>query len=73
MTEVSIQPNVQQFRVPDVSCGHCVEAITSEVLPLAGVTTVDVDLETKLVTVTGGDHAAIIAAIDEAGYDVAAD
>ncbi|MDH4280621.1 MAG: heavy-metal-associated domain-containing protein [Acidimicrobiia bacterium] len=73
MTDVASQPSVQQFKVPDVSCNHCVDAITSEVAPLAGVAAVDVDLETKIVTVTGGDHAAIIAAIDEAGYDVAAD
>jgi copper chaperone CopZ len=30
---------------------------------------VDVDLETKTVTVLGGDDAAIVAAIDAAGYD----
>jgi len=32
-----------------------------------------VDLETKLVTVTGSevDHGAVVAAIDEAGFDVA--
>jgi copper chaperone CopZ len=35
------------------------------------VTGVDVDVEAKLVTVDGGDDAAIRAAIDEAGYDVA--
>lgn len=73
MTDVASRPSVQQFTVPGVSCNHCVDAITFEVAQLAGVTAVDVDLEAKIVTVTGGDHTAIIAAIDEAGYDVAAD
>jgi copper ion binding protein len=59
------------FTVPDISCGHCVDAITSEVGPLSGVTAVNVDLDTKTVTVTGGERDAIVAAIDEAGYDVA--
>ena len=69
MTDVQSTP--QTFRVPDISCGHCVEAITKEVTPLDGVTAVDVDLDTKTVSVTGGDRDAIIAAIDEAGYAVA--
>lgn len=59
------------YSVPGMSCGHCVEAITGEVGKVDGVTDVDVDLDTKLVTVAGGDHDAIVAAIDEAGFDVA--
>lgn len=60
------------FAVPDVSCDHCQRAIEGEVGQLDGVTTVQVDLESKTVTVEG-DVAddAIIAAIDEAGYEVA--
>ena len=62
------------YRVPDVSCAHCRTAITSEVSTVAGVQSVEVDLETKTVTVSGEllDEQAIIAAIDEAGYEVAA-
>ena len=59
------------YSVPGMCCGHCVEAITGEVGKVEGVTDVDVDLDTKLVTVAGGDHDAIGAAIDEAGVDVA--
>jgi copper chaperone len=48
--------------------------VTDEVSKLAGVTSVDVDLDTKLVRVegTGVDEAAVVAAIDEAGYDAVA-
>ena len=37
----------------------------------AGTGIVAVDIEAKLVTVSGGDDLAIRAAIDDAGYDVA--
>lgn len=62
------------YSVPDVSCAHCQAAITSEVSTVAGVESVDVDLDTKTVTVRGEplDEQAIIAAIDDAGYEVAA-
>jgi len=59
------------YRVPGMSCGHCRAAITAEVTAVAGVDAVDVDLDTKLVRVTGEnlDDAALVAAIDEAGYE----
>jgi copper ion binding protein len=62
----------EQFRVPGVSCQHCVNAVTKEVSALDGVKRVQVDLNTKTVTV---DHEeavtpeAIITAIGEAGYE----
>jgi copper chaperone len=59
--------------VPGVTCEHCRTAITKEVGAVAGVESVDVDLEQKVVTVSGLDldAGAVRAAIDEAGYDVA--
>ena len=59
------------YRVDGMSCGHCKAAVTAEVSRVAGVKSVDVDLETKLVRVegTGVDAAEVVAAIDEAGYD----
>ena len=61
------------FTVPGISCGHCEAAIKREVESLSGVSDVDVDLDSKLVTVRGEalDRDDIVAAIDEAGYDVA--
>jgi copper chaperone len=60
------------FTVPGMTCGHCEAAVTSEVTAVAGVTEVNVDLETKLVTVYGEDlnQELLIAAIDEAGFEV---
>lgn len=71
MTNTTSHADSQTFTVPGMSCGHCVSAVTEEVSAVEGVSAVDIDLETKLVTVVGGDHEAIVAAIDEAGYDVA--
>jgi copper chaperone CopZ len=61
------------YRVPGMSCDHCRAAVTGAVSGVAGVASVEVDLDAKLVTVTGDDldDASIVAAIDDAGYDVA--
>jgi copper chaperone CopZ len=59
------------YRVDGMTCGHCSSAVTEEVTKVPGVAAVDVDLDTKLVRVAGSDvdEAAVVAAIDEAGYD----
>jgi copper chaperone len=61
----------QTYSVPGMHCGHCQEAVTRELEAVAGVRAVDVDLERKVVTVRGADldDDALIAAIDEAGYE----
>lgn len=63
------------YRVPDVSCQHCVKAITEEVGGIPGVSRVDVDLGAKLVTVEHDgsvSDAQLRAGIEEAGYEIAA-
>jgi copper chaperone len=62
------------FLVPGMTCDHCVAAVSAEVGAVAGVTGVDVDLTTRLVRVHGSalDRAALVAAIDEAGYEAVA-
>jgi copper chaperone len=59
------------YSVPGMSCGHCRAAITAEVTAIPGVDQIDVDLDTKLVRISGDslDDAALVAAIDEAGYE----
>jgi copper chaperone len=61
------------YSVPAMHCRHCERAVTEEISAVAGVTAVDVDLETKLVTVRGEslDDATLRAAIEEAGYEAA--
>lgn len=62
------------YHVPGISCDHCAAAIRSEVGAVAGVESVDVDVAGRTVTVLADslDEAAVVAAIGEAGYGVAA-
>ncbi len=57
--------------VPDISCGHCKQAIESAVAGVADVSSVDVDVETKTVQVIGGDEHDVVDAVTKAGYAVA--
>jgi copper chaperone len=59
------------YTVPGMTCGHCKAAVEEEVGAVAGVDSVAVDLESKLVTVSGTslDDTALRAAIGEAGYE----
>ncbi len=61
------------YSVPAIHCAHCELSIREEVTDVDGVDDVVVDLETRLVTVSGRDldDAALRAAIAEAGYDAA--
>ena len=60
------------YSVPEVHCSHCDAAIRAAVGRVAGVGSVTVDLERKVVSVVGQDvsDAAVRAAIDDAGFDV---
>lgn len=66
--------SVRQYSVPDVSCEHCVSAITGELTKIEGVRDVRVDLEAKTVTVDASESVPedkIREGIDEAGFDIA--
>jgi copper chaperone len=68
---LSPTPPAIAYLVSGMTCDHCTAAVTGELSKVAGVTGVDVDLATKLVRVHGTavDGAALVAAIDEAGYE----
>lgn len=59
------------YTVSDMSCGHCKAAVTEAVTEVAGVESVDVDLDTRLVVVNGTSVAddAVRAAVADAGYE----
>jgi copper chaperone len=64
---------VRTFHVPDISCDHCKTAIEGEVGQLTGVTEVVVKVDDRTVIVEGpASDEAVTAAIEEAGYEVAA-
>lgn len=58
-----------EFQVNDMTCGHCVNAITQAIAAVDAAAKVDIDLATHRVRITGSDKVdAIRAAITEAGY-----
>jgi copper chaperone CopZ len=61
------------YTVPDMSCGHCERAVAAELEDVPGVASVEVELETKRVTVVGADldDAKLRDAIERAGYEAA--
>ena len=59
------------LNIPNISCGHCVKAVTDELLEMAGVSQVKGDPEAKSVEVTWDDPAtldAIKAKLKEINY-----
>ncbi len=63
------------YTVTGMTCQHCVSAVTEEVGGLPGVTGVQVDLPSGGLTVTSDtpvDDDAVRAAVEEAGYELAA-
>jgi copper chaperone len=61
------------YTVAGMTCGHCVNAVSTEISKVARVNDVTVDLNSGVVTVTSDgpvDREAIVAAVDEAGYEV---
>ena len=63
-----------EFQVTGMTCSHCERSIRSEVGQLAGVDGIEVSAATGRLVVTGQpalDDAAILAAVDEAGYSAA--
>jgi copper chaperone len=59
------------YTVPAIHCGHCAAAIKDEISIVEGVGVVDVDLDSKAVTIHGEGLSddALRAAIHEAGYE----
>ena len=65
---------IRSYTVVGMTCGHCQAAVAEEIGSVAGVTSVDVDLTSGRVAVSGAGFtdAAIKGAVEEAGYEVAA-
>ena len=62
------------FTVVGMTCGHCVRSVKDEVGKIDGVNSVGVDFKSGLVTVESDTDIAdetFVAAVDEAGYEVA--
>jgi copper chaperone CopZ len=62
------------YNVVGMTCAHCVMSVREEVSDIKGVHAVDVDLASGRLVVAGDDvpEAAVKAAVEEAGYELAA-
>ncbi len=61
----------EQFLVPQLSCQHCVNAVTKAVSKVQGVQNVQVNLSEKSVRIEHDGNVAVsalVAAINDAGY-----
>lgn len=60
------------YNVVGMSCEHCVASVNEEVSQVQGVRDVEVDLGSGRLAVTGEGFSdgAIVAAVDEAGYEL---
>lgn len=64
-----------EFQVTGMTCGHCEAAVREEVGQVEGVDAVEVSAANGRLVVSSAaplDDAAVIAAVDEAGYAAAA-
>lgn len=60
-----------EFKVENMTCGHCVKAVTQAVQKVSPGARVDIDLSAKRVQVEGeSDAAKVRAAIEAAGYRI---
>lgn len=60
-----------EYQVTGMSCGHCEMSVREEVGQVAGVDGIAVSAETGRLVVSSAapiDDAAVLAAVDEAGY-----
>lgn len=63
--------HVQHYTVTGMSCGHCEASVREELATIPGILNVEVSAQAGTLAVSAEqaiDHTAIIAAVDEAGY-----
>ena len=62
----------KSYTVTGMTCEHCVTAVSGEVGKVSGVESVEVDLASGRISVTGDGFAdeQVRAAVDEAGYEL---
>lgn len=60
-----------EYQVTGMTCGHCEMSVREEVAQVRGVQQIEVSATTGVLVVSGTgpiDDAAVLAAVDEAGY-----
>ncbi|MEZ5211652.1 heavy-metal-associated domain-containing protein [Gordonia sp. PP30] len=66
--------STSEYTVAGMTCGHCEASVREEVGEVPGVQGIDVSASTGKLVVTGDvDDAAVLAAVQEAGYSAVRD
>lgn len=70
----STSGTTRTYTVTGMTCSHCVASVQEEVSEVAGVTGVEVDLDSGRLTVSGDavPDSAVASAVTEAGYELEA-
>lgn len=69
---VQQQPTVQEYQVTGMTCGHCEMSVREEVQEIPGVQDIQVSAQNGSLVVSASqpvDDAAVLAAVQEAGYE----
>ena len=73
LTEASVTQKIVKINCPEMSCDACKRSITKSINQLKGIKTLDIDLETKIITVIYDDTAiediTILNAVVGAGFE----
>ena len=74
MNHLTTTNETRDYTVQGMTCSHCVLSVREAVSEVPGVNSVNVDLASGRMTVTGQDleDDAVRAAVADAGYEVAA-
>jgi copper chaperone len=71
--DVTTASEARAYTVVGMTCGHCVSSVREELAEVDGVRSVDVDLESGRLVVSGQGFTddAVKVAVEEAGYELA--
>ena len=73
LTETAVSQKVVKIKCTEMSCEACKRSITKSISQLKGIKTLDIDLETKIISVIYDDavtdETSILNAVINAGYE----
>ncbi len=73
MIEITLTEKTIKIKCTEMSCEACKKSITRSINQLQGITKLDIDLETKIITVeiddSKTDEQSVLNSVIEAGYD----
>ncbi|MBE2228641.1 MAG: heavy-metal-associated domain-containing protein [Ignavibacteria bacterium] len=73
LTEIAVNRKIVKIKCTEMSCDACKRSITKSISQLRGIKSLDIDLETKIITAiiddTMTDEQSVLNAVVGAGYE----